>query len=313
LGLGVFLIVLAPMLRWYAAPRLALAPLDQYSKTVSTAPGASYFDLSVLKVQTGQDLTATRQVRGDVKAGNGSTAVWDVFVSVENPSRNVISANLDRVAFDRHTSEAVNCCKEAIDGKPVKHEGISYKFPFGAEQKTYQYFDTTLRKATPMRYSGTTQVGGLTVYRYVQTIPPTQVAQLQVPGSLVGSTEPAVTAGQYYSNVRTVWVEPTTGVIVKGQEKQLSTLRDSSGQDKLTLTQATLTFTPKTVAEQAKTAKDGKAQITLISTTLPLVSLLLGLILGGLGLWLLLSAPRGATGSHAPRAEPRTPVGSTTE
>ncbi len=38
-GLGVFLIALAPLLRFYAYPALAKAPLDQDSQTVSVAPG----------------------------------------------------------------------------------------------------------------------------------------------------------------------------------------------------------------------------------------------------------------------------------
>src|SRR3954471_8203208 len=151
LAVGVFLVVLAPLLRFYALPELRKAPLDELAQTVSEAHNATYLQLSDQSVQTGQDLVATRRVRGDVKAGSSDTAVWDVFVRIENPGLNtLVTATTDRVAFDRKTSEAVNCCGAAVNGEPTEHSGIEYKFPFDAKKKTYQYFDTTLKTALPM-------------------------------------------------------------------------------------------------------------------------------------------------------------------
>ena len=167
-GLGVFLVVAAAMMKFYAAPRLVLAPLDQFSETVSEASDVTYLDIGALEVREGREFVATRTVRGDVPAGDGDTAVYDVFVKILDPQKpgegeeQLVTANTDRVAFDRRTSEAENCCDENVNGEPVEHEGIEYKFPFGAEKKTYQYFDTSLLEATDMVFVGEEELQGLT-------------------------------------------------------------------------------------------------------------------------------------------------------
>jgi hypothetical protein len=305
-GLGVFLLALAPLLRFYAYPALAKAPLDQDSQTVSVAPNATYLNIGALELVEGATLTATRRVQGDVAAGNDDRAVWDVFVRVENEGT-LVTATTDRVAFDRSTSEAINCCGESLNGAPAKHEGIEYKFPFNAEKKTYQYFDTTIGQASDMVYKASEKVAGVNVYRYEQVIEPTKIAELEVPGTLIGRTESSVAVDRFYSNVRRVWVEPRTGVIVKGQEEQLSTLRDDSGADVLTVTKATLTFDKDTVAEQAKTAKDNARSLGLLRTTGPAVLGLLGLALALLGLGLALRR-RGDGEFDEPGSRHRDPV-----
>ena len=45
----------------------------------------------------------------------------------------------------------------------------------------------------------------------------------------MGETAPTVTVPRFYDNLRTVWVEPVTGVIVKGQEVQHQVFRDAAG------------------------------------------------------------------------------------
>ena len=107
-----------------------------------------------------------------------------------------------------------------------------------------------------------------------------QVDELEVPGDLVGSDAKSVKAPEFYSNTRTVWVEPVTGVIVKGQEKQHLVLRDAAGADKVTLIDVTVTFDEKTQKQQGDLAKDGRSQKALVGTWVPLVCLLLAVICG---------------------------------
>jgi DUF3068 family protein len=310
LALGVAFLVLGPLLRFYADPRLAKAPLDQYSTTVSEAPNATFLDVGKLQVRTGETLTATRTVRGDVAAGNADRVVYDVFVRVEDADKNLVTATTDRVALDRRTSLAQSCCGESLNGQPAKHQGIEYKFPFGVQKKTYQYFDTTLGKASDMKYLKSEDVAGLNTYKFEQRIEPTQIAELEVPGTLIGRSESSVPVQRFYSNTRTVWVEPKTGAIVKGQEKQFSTLRDDSGTDKLTVTDATLTFTDKTIREQAKTAKDGARLIGLLGTTGPIVLVVLGLLLAAVGLGLGVGGGRRSGAQVLAPDEGRAPAGS---
>ena len=290
-GLGIAALVAAPLLKWYAAPRLLKAPLDQFSETVSEATGATYLDIGALEVKTGRDFVATRTVRGDVAAGDAERAVYDVFVKIVDPDKpgegeeQLVSANTDRVAFDRTTSEAINCCDENLNGEPTQHEGIEYKFPFNTEQKTYQYFDTSIAEATDMNFVQESELEGLTVYEFEQVIEPTKIAELDVPGDLVGSDEASLTVDRFYSNVRHVWVEPLSGVIVQGTENQLSTLRDG-GEDVLTITEVDLAFSDATVKAQAETAKEVRSSAAVVTTVGPIGAAVLGLVLLALGIFL---------------------------
>ncbi|GGO13454.1 DUF3068 domain-containing protein [Micromonospora parathelypteridis] len=290
---GAFLIVGAVATPLAVAPALVKVPLDQSSVTISKAQNATVLDFGTLSERTAVNLTAHRAVRGDVKDGNADRAVFNVGVRViDDASKKEITVSTDRVALDRRTAMAVACCAEDINGAAFKHEGLTYTFPFGTEKKTYQYFDNTARKAYPAKYVSTEKLQGLTVYKFEMTVEPIKISEIKVPGSLLGSSEPAVNAGRYYANTRTLWVEPDSGVIVKGQEKQLQTLRDGTGPDKLKIIDADLAFTEDTQKQQAKAAKDARDQINLLTTVVPIVLGLLGLALVLLGLYLVIRAAR---------------------
>lgn len=298
-GLAVFLIAMAPLLRWVVVPRLLVTPLDQFAE--SFAPGVgTVFDPATLTEKDGVSMVAHRTLRGDVAASTRSHGVWDESVVLSDSDGNLINATTDRVAWDRKTAMAINCCNENVDGIPTKHEGLSYKFPFNSEKKSYLFFDTTAKKATPMDYKGEEKLQGLTVYRYQQRVDPTQIGTLEVPGNLVGSTAPSVTAPRYYDNTRTVWVEPLSGVIVKGSEDQHQVVRDSAGADRITLIKVTLTFNEATQKQQAKLAKDARSQVKLVGTWLPLIALVLGLVLLVIAMGLA-REPEGTGGNHRDR------------
>ncbi|MEU7949499.1 DUF3068 domain-containing protein [Micromonospora taraxaci] len=291
-GVGTFLIVGAVATPLVVAPALVKVPLDQSSVTVSTAQNATVLDFGTLSERSGVNLTAHRAVRGDVKDGNADRAVFNVGVRVIDDADKEITLSTDRVALDRRTAMAVACCAEDINGAPFKHEGLTYTFPFGTEKKTYQYFDNTARKAYPAKYVSTEKLQGLTVYKFEMTVEPIQISEIKVPGSLLGSTEQVVNAGRYYANTRTLWVEPDSGVIVKGQEKQLQTLRDGTGADKIKIIDADLAFTEDTQKQQAKAAKDARGQINLLTTVVPVILGLLGLALVLIGVYLVVRAGR---------------------
>jgi hypothetical protein len=311
-GLGVFFLVIAAALQFYAVPNLVKIPLSQNKTSVSEATDVTYLDYSVLEIKTAQNLRATRKIRSDVRASSDDHVVFDEFLTVENADTGkLVSATTDRVALDRHDAHAVNCCNEAVESKPTEHTGLTYTFPLGTEKKTYQYFDTTALKAFPMEFQGTENLGGLTVYRFRQTVPEQVLSQKGVPGSLIGRSEPLLTADQVYSNTRTVWVEPTSGMIVKGQEEQLQVLRADGGPD-TTVLKAKVAFTEDNVAAGVKEAKSKRSEITLISKTLPTAALAVGILLVLVGIVLLLVGRRGSSAgrrradgaAHAEDAEP---------
>ena len=306
LGVGVFLVVLGGLLKFYVADRVIVTPINQYAKTTSPGPG-SYLDPTVLQERSA-DLVAVRTLKGDVAASNKDTAVWDVSVVLSTGDGQFVRASVDRVATDRRTAEAVNCCGEAVNSVPTRHTGLSYKFPFNTQKQDYQFWDANAKKAVPAKYVSEETVQGLTTYKFVAQVPPTQIDTQEVPGSLVGESAPSVQAPVYYVDTRTVWVEPKTGVIVKGSEQNRTTLRDTAGQDKTVVLEFDLTFDDDTQRSQAKLARDNIGKIDLVTTWLPLIGLLVGIVLIVAGLIIMVSADRGAS---RPTEEPE-PAGSPT-
>lgn len=321
IGLGAFLLVLAPVARFYVVPKVSVAPLgcttesaicqDRVNLSPSEGTATTLFDPATLTSRTNVALVGQERVRADVDASTGADnrTVWDESQTVSDSDGTLIQATTMRIPFDGHSSQMINCCGANADGIPITDfSGINpLKFGFFTEQKTYQYFDKTINKATPMDFKDVETIDGVEVDKFVQVIEPTQIGTLEVPGDLVGSTDPAVQAPEFYANTRTVWVEPTTGVIVKGTEQQKQTLRGADGTDKLTLIEATIGFTDENVKLSAQQAADGKSQLGLVRTVIPLVGLVGGLVLLVLGGWLLAGARRAEPQPPAQSPEVREP------
>ncbi|MCW2525210.1 MAG: hypothetical protein JWM76_70 [Pseudonocardiales bacterium] len=293
--LGVLLIVAAGLIKWVFAPSLIKAPLVVDRTTIATS-SAQVFVLSAQTTKT-VDVTATRSVRGDKSAGTGSVAVYDESLCLHGPGTAVadkygcvpstdptfIQKTTDRVAFGRKSGLAVSDDGRFgtnVDGnKKVTHDGIGYTFPIDTKKKTYPFFDTVVSKSYPMRYVDSEKLAGLTVYKFTQDIPKSDI---KINGVLPGS----------YVNVRTVWVEPTTGVIVKGSEAIEQRFTSGNGVAFV----GTLVFTDATVKSQADFAKDQLGKIHTARLWLPIGAAVVGLILLGVGIGL------SATGG---RREPR--------
>jgi Porin PorA len=309
-GLGAFLLVVALMSRFYLPDRLIKTPIDQYAKTNAIGNG-TYFnsDPNVLQEQSA-DLVARRTVKGDVDSSGKDIAVWDVSLVIETGDGALVRATLDRVATDRRSAEAVNCCGESVDGNPMKHSGVSYKFPFFTEKKDYQFWDVNSQQSYPAKYTSEETIQGLTTYKFIQPIAGHELRTQEGAGPLVGES-PSFNPPVWYENVRTVWVEPRTGVIVKGSEQTKTTLRNAQGEDRLVVLEVTFTFDDATQRSQAKLAKDGIKQINAITMWLPLLGLVLGL-LALLGGWLLLRGGRQrGTEVYAGYEQPVPPDGTT--
>ena len=105
-----------------------------------------------------------------------------------------------------------------------------------------------------------------------------------MPGALVGSEDDSFKAGRYYANLRTLYVEPTTGSIVKGVEEQNQTLRGPDGNDAITIIKATIGAPDAEVQKSVDSAMESADQINLLKNTVPLWSLILGALalIGGL-------------------------------
>jgi hypothetical protein len=297
--------------------QLAVVPLNHETTSVSTtAPGddAEYLDVAAgLKPTTGP-LKNTKAIVGNVKEGKEASkelgrdiAVWDIYDCTDKPTfdcgsgETALSATDDRVAFDRNTGEAVDWkgARSDVDGEviqPGKFTGLYFKFPFDAQKKTYPFWDGTLRKATPAKYVGEGKVKGMKAYEYKQAIAPIKTGTIDVPGSLVGSDEPTVTADRIYSSVSTYKIEPVTGVVLWGQTAQDSYL-ELDGQRVLTTTKATLSYTDANVTDTVNEFKTKALLLSAVKTYVPLGGGALGLVLIAIGLF-----TRRDSGEQAPAA-----------
>ena len=106
-----------------------------------------------------------------------------------------------------------------------------------------------------------------------------KIDQQEVPGSLIGKDEPSVTADRYYSDRRTLWVEPKTGVIIAAEDvgKQELVAPDESPGEGTTVYDGTLKLNDKTVAANVKDARDNIGKLSLL-TFWPIVLLIIGVL-----------------------------------
>ena len=321
LALGMLFLVGAAFSKWYAYPRLALAVIDRNTTdtpAVARGDNATYLNLheSPPEIVTGGELESVRKVVGQVDDSEQASdelgrkiAVYKTLSYTDVPGYNQstdgppLNGTLDRIAFDRNTAEQIDCCDTwtEFNGTKTKltFKGLYLKFPMNTQQEAYTFWDTTLKTATPILFEGQTEIQGMTVYKFVQEIPPTDVdmettgkQHLEVPGYLVGEpNQPTVKADRIYSNTRTIWAEPETGAIIDAQEAQLSTL-DVGGVEKATITDVTLKYTDDTVTFNVNEWKDEASQLKLIRVWIPMYGGLAGLILLGLGVFFLIRGSR---------------------
>ena len=112
-------------------------------------------------------------------------------------------------------------------------------------------------------------------------------------------------AERTYSNQRTMWVEPITGAVLDREEQQLSTLR-YDGTDRVTLTEAEVSYTDESVQETADTVRSKAVLLKVLNPIVPIGGSIAGALLILLGIFLARRpkpAPiaRGAE-AHADRA-----------
>ncbi|MEU3334708.1 DUF3068 domain-containing protein [Streptomyces sp. NPDC002144] len=290
LGIGTFLLVLAPMLVWYVEPRAAVNPIDIDTTAVYRGTG-SYFDTDEIKTVHDQRITVTQQVRGNVADSEKSgDAVWDVTTTVDTDKslpaadpHDALEFFLNRWVTDRRTNQPVHCCKE----NPY-FEGDAYlKFPFDVHKRSYTWWDNSLGDTVVLHYRGTKKVQGYTGYRFTGTVVPTKIGTRLVPGTIVGQkNKPQVLAEEWYANhgIELV-VDQRTGRVLYAQVGPRRTLRaPGSKKDAVVLLDSRkLGFTTQTQKSQVKLAKKESGQLRMVGETLPIGAAVAGFVLAAIG------------------------------
>ncbi|KAA0017390.1 DUF3068 domain-containing protein [Antrihabitans cavernicola] len=315
-GLGALLLVAAILIPTYTVSRLAKTPLDLEVTTVAPSPKSEVLDSRSLTAPTGAAV-----VDKDVPI------VSQRFLTVEDPSDSkkmtiqmgqtlrrtdkqgdtgLLTAIVDRVTIDRKTGEPTDDPIGSIQlqsdkpGQEVSHTGLQYRFPFDTEKKTYPFFDVNARQSFPMDFVDEQEINGQKVYHFHQKTPIVDLSKvvnlptnkLSLPADkwgVPGGAEP-VTMTRWYQNERDYYIEPKTGVVIRGREQVHQFYARSADKPEVTVLKADFDTDQNTINFQLKEAKDGIDKLSLYGRIIPIIlgilgalSLLAGLALGFLG------------------------------
>ncbi|GAA1769996.1 hypothetical protein GCM10009795_015170 [Nocardioides hankookensis] len=269
--LGAFFLIMAAMLKFYVGPGLLKTPLNVDTTTLLDGTATLGADPSFPVKAT--SITRADSDKSDSKVivwANSSCVVKDVddppnCVDADDPQQRLLTASTDTFATDRVTALAVND-RKYIGADATPKEGLVNKFPFETKKQTYPYWDDTSGKAENAVYQGETTIDGVKTYHF-------QVVITDVPAELTDGVEGT------YSNTIDIYVEPLTGDILN-QTQEMNQVTDD-GANFLTLS---LGFTDAQIKDSASGSQDNLDKLKLIRTTLPIVSLIVGLLalIGGI-------------------------------
>jgi hypothetical protein len=293
-GLGACLIVFAVLMPAYVSSRVLKFPLNEYETATLTASNVSYFSPTKLTELTGVNMEATYTLKGNAAAGSSSTAVWNEFTYVYDETNKLPFQTLTRTfAFNRRNAQLVDCCGANVNGdSSIRQTGYAgYVMPIGTQKQTYDVFDANLNKPVPFVYAGTGTVNGIQTYKFVENVAATKNGSQTLPGSLVGQSQATVTLPQYYQMRLTYWIDPDTGALLNVTEDEKLTLEDSTGAQALLLLDANLAATQPSINRVVAQDNSGRSKVSLVSTTLPLVTGIVGVILLIMGI-ILARRPR---------------------
>ncbi|WP_369222122.1 DUF3068 domain-containing protein [Streptomyces sp. R39] len=298
LACAVFFATLSPLLRWYAFPRLAKIPPNQYQDVVLVAKNATLLDYGTMKARKVPQITIVQTLKGDVAAANKiertagqDVVVWDGLSYVQGPDGKMVSEIPERYIFDAHSQEPVHATGEMVDGDPVKRDGIEFKFPFLTEKRDYEYFDAQSRTTNPIHYKGTRTFRGVKVYYFEQTVPWTKVPmpkKMPVQGITPESVAKTGTT-RWYTTVRRFWVEPVTGAPVYGEETHKEELRGGTllgGRAKVTAFAGDVKMREDYIEHTVALVKHNRTIVLMLTSYLPWGFLSLGVALLALSLYL---------------------------
>ncbi|WP_326723811.1 DUF3068 domain-containing protein [Streptomyces sp. NBC_00243] len=316
LAFAVFFAALSPLLHWYAFPRLAKVPADQYQDMVLEAKDATLLDYGTMTAKKVPKVTIVQTLKGNVeesekieKTAGRDVVVWDSLSYVQGPDGEMVSKLPERYIFDAHSQDPVHATGESVDGDPVTREGIEFKWPFNTEKRDYEYFDAQTRTSAPIHYKGTQNFRGVEVYYFEQTIPWTKVKFPKIMPVEGVTPESVAKTGttRWYTTVRKFWVEPVTGAPVYGEEIHQEELRGGTllgDRDKVTAFSGHVKMREDYIEYTVDLVKSNRTLVLMMTTYLPWGFLILGAGLLSLSLYLEARSRRGGDPAPTGAAEP---------
>jgi hypothetical protein len=323
IGLGAALLIAALLLSTYTSSRITKIPLDIDTTLISDGTASKAIDSASLSgdhVVVDQNVPVVSQQQVTVESpANADVVTLQAGTSVRRTDKQkdsgLLLAIVDTVTLNRKTAMAVSDDTHAggsvqkprsinDENPPVpmqlRHEGLSYRFPFNTEKKTYPYFDPIAQKAFDVNYQSQEDVNGLTTYRFTQNVGYNADGTLAVPvkyqslypgqedskvtasaamwGLQGGDPAEQITMTRYYAAQRTFWVDPVSGTIVKETEHANHYYARDPLKPELTLADYKVTSTEDTIESQVNSARDERDRLALWSRVLPITFTAVGLI-----------------------------------
>src|SRR6201986_1907864 len=192
MGLGAALLVAALLLWTYTSSRITKIPLDLNATLISDGTGTAIDPASMnsQKLVVNKNVPLVSQQQVDVESpANADVVTLQGGNSVRRADKQkdtgLLLALVDTVTLNRKTAMAVS--DDTHPGGAVQkprgfndenqptnialpHDGLSYRFPFHTEKRTYPYFDPIGPKAFDPNYPGEEDVNALPTYRSPQDV-----------------------------------------------------------------------------------------------------------------------------------------------
>src|ERR1700757_5286199 len=183
MGLGAALLVAALLLWTYTSSRITKIPLDLNATLISDGTGTAIDPASMnsQKLVVNKNVPLVSQQQVDVESpANADVVTLQVGNSVRRADKQkdtgLLLALVDTVTLNRktamagsddsHPGGAVQKPRAFNDDNPatniaLPHDGLSYRFPFPTEKRTYPYFHPIAQNAFDANYTGEEDVNGL--------------------------------------------------------------------------------------------------------------------------------------------------------
>ncbi|OBC16824.1 hypothetical protein A5784_25115 [Mycobacterium sp. 852013-50091_SCH5140682] len=336
MGLGAALLIAALLLTTYTKGKIAKIPLNLDTTLVSEGTATAFDPASLLaeKFSVDRNVPVSMQQQMSVESpSNAEVVTLQVGTSLRRTDRQqdtgLLLAMVDTVTMNRSTALAVSSDNNPggsvqkprgmEDQKPptsvaLPHEGLTYRFPFDTEKKTYQMFDPIAQKPFDANYDGEEDVNGLTTYRFTQNVgydadgklvEPVKYASLYEDDvdstvkaraavwGVPGEPDEEITMSRFYAAQRTFWVDPVSGTIVKATDHGYQYYARDPLKPEVTYVDYKVTSSESTIESQVASARDERDRVSLWSRVLPITFTALGLVTligGGLLAWFALRA-----------------------
>ena len=321
MGLGAALLIAALLLSTYTQGKIAKVPLNLDTTLISDGNGTAFdpASLNERKFVIDRDVPLALQEQISVESpSNADVVTLQVGSTLRRTDKQkddgLLLALVDTVTVNRQTAEAVSSesnpggavqkPRSIDDDEPptniaLPHSGLTYRFPFDTEKRTYPVFDPIAQKEFDANYDGEEDVNGLTAYRFSQNVGYDADGKLVEPvkySSLLdddadsevtatasmwgipGEPDESITMTRYYAAQRTFWVDPVSGTIVKKEEHGYHYYAREPLKPEVTFVDFKVGYNEDTVEAQVASARDERDRVGLWGRILPISFIAIGLV-----------------------------------